>query len=247
LIFYEKSDFNCCTKYTIKKLVEVPIPRNPATEYIFNIYDCFEAKKRSKNINNLNLFRAAVEGDLFVRTCLRHPTDNFEIFQENGEFFSKIGGCYISPFALSIFQKNTSILDGIMLDTTWRVMRLYVTSILMVILANVGIPVAFAFGPVEDSNLYETFFTTFMEVYNIDLSIYVLESDQGSALKSIASKYGNQHLACLRHFLVSLKQSKFSYQVGNLVKCRVLKDFITLKEIYEKEFSNIPSASKSQL
>jgi hypothetical protein len=74
-----------------------------------------------------------------------------------------------------------------------------------------------------------------------------VESDQGSALKAICNKYQNTHLACIRHLLVSLKQHHFSFQVGNLVKCRTIKDFVTLKELYQPEFSRASGTEKSDL
>jgi hypothetical protein len=43
------------------------------------------------------------------------------------------------------------------MDTTWRMVRLYVASILTVVIANTGIPIALSFGPTEDTALYETF------------------------------------------------------------------------------------------
>jgi len=39
--------------------------------------------------------------------------------------------------------------------------------------------------------------------------------------------------------LVSLKTGPFSFQVGNLIRCRTQEDLIQLLEIYSKEFANI--------
>jgi hypothetical protein len=85
-------------------------------------------------------------------------------------------------------------------------------------------------APIEDEELYELFYTTFLKLSHIDLSICHVESDQGSALKAVCIKFQNVHFVCQRHFLVSLKQKPFSYQIGNLSKYITEKDFLTLKE-----------------
>jgi hypothetical protein len=117
------------------------------------------------------------------------------------------------------------------MDTTWRVLRLYVTSVLTVVIGNVGIPIAVSFGPVEDTALYDTFYTTLMELLGFDLSTFTVESDQGSALRAICKKYQNPHLACLLHLLVSLGRGPFAFEIGNLVRCWSHVDFDRLKEL----------------
>jgi hypothetical protein len=133
------------------------------------------------------------------------------------------------------------------MDTTWRVLRLYVTSILTVVIGNVGIPIAVSFGPVEDTALYETFYTTLMELFRFDLSTFTVESDQGSALRAICKKYQNPHLACLRHLLVSLGRGTFAFEIGNLVRCRSQVDFDRLKERYETLFSSVEKSQRGPL
>jgi hypothetical protein len=54
------------------------------------------------------------------------------------------------------------------MDTTWRVLRLHATSILTVVIGNAGIPIAVSFGPVEDTALYDTVYTTLMELFGFD-------------------------------------------------------------------------------
>jgi hypothetical protein len=65
---------------------------------------------------------------------------------------------------------------GFMTDTTWNVMRQYVTAFL------VAIPLAFAFGPAETAGLYESFYEMF-RIYNVNLRTFVMQSDHGIALK----------------------------------------------------------------
>lgn len=62
------------------------------------------------------------------------------IIKDDGEF-SILSGIYISPFAKSIFSDlNCHLVDGLLMDTTWKAMPYYVTSILMASICNVGVP-----------------------------------------------------------------------------------------------------------
>jgi hypothetical protein len=77
------------------------------------------------------------------------------------------------------------------MDTTWRVIGLCVTSILTAAVGNVGIPITLNFGLAENSELYDGFYSVFHSLFNLDFSTYIVESDQGAALRSIYPKYGN--------------------------------------------------------
>jgi hypothetical protein len=50
-----------------------------------------------------------------------------------------------------------------MTDTTWSVMRQYVTAFMIAIAYKIEIPLAFAFGPVETHKLYKKFQTGLQE------------------------------------------------------------------------------------
>jgi hypothetical protein len=86
-----------------------------------------------------------------------------------------------------------------------------------------------------------------MKLFPIDISTYIVESDQGSDLKSITEKYQSMHLACICHLLFSLKQYAFSSHIGNPIRFRTLNDFIALTEVYEMEFASMISPEKAIL
>jgi hypothetical protein len=88
-------------------------------------------------------------------------------------------------------------IDEFILDTTFKVIRQYHTAILLAIIQNVGLPLGFSFGPQESIDLYDHFYTTFRDELGIDLTRYVLLSDQGAALKTIGRRHP-LHLFCLR-------------------------------------------------
>jgi hypothetical protein len=70
-----------------------------------------------------------------------------------GEDEFSLRGRYVSPWAQSFLAKNS--VDGPMLNATWKVIRKYVTTTIMTVYRNVGIPLGFAFGAAETVELYE--------------------------------------------------------------------------------------------
>jgi hypothetical protein len=60
--------------------------------------------------------------------------------------------------------------------------RKYLTTIIMAVYRNVGVPLGFAFDTAESVELYEQHFGAFNHLFKIDLSHYVLDLDQSLAL-----------------------------------------------------------------
>ena len=169
------------------------------------------------------------------------------LIEHDGEEYSIVRGIYISPFAQSICLENDAIFHGILLDTTWKTLPCYVTSILMASICNVGIPLGFTFGPGEDKTIYKMFYDVFQEVINVDLSKFTIESDRGSALMAIAAEMDMEHLACNHHMLRSLKSTEFSQQIGELISCKCITDFDILKKHYAEEFSKFIGTEKIEI
>ena len=135
--------------------------------------------------------------------------------------------------------QNEDKIKGLLLDATWKVMPVYVTSIIMGCSMNIGIPLGFAFGSGEDKLLYEQHFNAFAAQTGISLSKYVIESDQGSALKAVCQEKCAAHLACLRHLLVSLRFSAFSFAVSEIIKCASQYEFDNALKTFAIEFEKI--------
>lgn len=70
----------------------------------------------------------------------------------------------MSPWARSLFVDNRKMIDGIILDMTWRILRPYVSAVLKVCIRNVGVPVAVSFGPSESTELYQKFYDLFRDL-----------------------------------------------------------------------------------
>jgi hypothetical protein len=122
-----------------------------------------------------------------------------------------------------------------MSDTTWSVLRQYVTAFLVVVSRNTAIPLAFAFGRSETCELYDISHGIFQDRFHVDLSLFTLESDQGSGLGKYARSHAFKHRYCPRHFLVTLKDRVFGVFVHFLVKTGTSEQFEILREIYRSQ------------
>jgi hypothetical protein len=109
----------------------------------------------------------------------------------------------------------------------------------MAVSHNVGIPLGVSFGPKESLDIYDCFYT-FFDQHNIDLRAYILESDQGAALKSIGRRHP-RHLFCLHHVLKSFGKNcgRFGPLVGNLIRARSQKELDVFMEVYTPDFLQV--------
>ena len=170
----------------------------------------------------------------------------FDTMNINNKKYFIIDGVYISPYVHSILKDNDRIVDGMMLDTTWKLMHNYVTSILIASVCNVSVPLGFSFGKAETKEEYMLLFSFFKSKLDIDISTYIFESDQGSALRSVCAENSSTHLACLRHLLVTLKYDEFGYDVGKLIKTKSKLDLETLMNELSSQYSKITEEVRLQ-
>lgn len=111
---------------------------------------------------------------------------------------------------------------------------------------NVGVLLAFSFAITEFEEVYQRIYDTFLKKLSIDLSKYIFESDQGRALNTFFTKNSIKNLVCNRHLLVSLQKNIFSFQIGNIVKCRNQLDLDTCFCLYSDEFEKFLIDYKEQ-
>ena len=190
-------------------------------------------------MNSLESFLKEVKGYLHLTVIKSVGNKSLQKVTIEGIEYSIVNGIYISPFTQSLFGENEGIIQGLLMDTTWRVMSKYVASILMCTSHNVGIPTSFTFSGVEDKELYSLFIDFIKKQTDVDISKYCVESDQGTALRSICDRFIKTHYACLRHFKVGLKCKTFSYQLGNLISCCSEFEFEELRVLYSKVLCEI--------
>jgi hypothetical protein len=144
-----------------------------------------------------------------------------------------LSGVWLSASAAATLVNNE--IDGLILDTVFKVIKQYHTAILLAIIHNVGLPLGFSFGPQESIDLYDHFYTTFRDELEIDLTSSVLLLDQGTALKAIGRRHP-LHLFCLRHLLQASNTHKQGQATGNIVKTSWRKEFEVLWRLYARHF-----------
>lgn len=243
LMFYDKLDFSDAFHFYVKHLLRLPYRTLSKTSESSFIYDYSQSwlsvKKKSSAMQSLSAFKSVTLGYLYLTVMPYSEHDTLEPLEIGESKFSILNGIFISPTAKSLFENNKEMIDGLMMDTTWKTIGKYVTSILMCSSYNVGISVGFAFGGAEDKELYNLLVDKFKTVIGVDLTLYCVESDQGSALRSVCDKFKSKHLACLRHFKVSLKTTMFSHAICSIISCRSELELNTIFVEYNKQFAEI--------
>ena len=243
IIFNSFDDFSDIFYYFVKKMQQTGIPNIEDTSSLQDYADNWIVTRKS-TINSLESLKSHINGFLLLN--IQKITSKKRLAKitykpeggEEGNYYI-ISGVYISPWAKSLFHDNPGLIQGFLLDTTWKVMSLYVTSIIMGSAFNAGIPLGFAFGNGEDKSLYNLLLSVLQEKIDLQLRTKIIESDQGSALKAVAKDFSMIHLQCLRHLLVSLKFNEVTYLLGNLIKCTTEFEYEKAKNFLEKTFSTI--------
>jgi hypothetical protein len=133
-----------------------------------------------------------------------------EVYHYEGVKCSIMSGCYRHPLAPSILTNRR-------LDTTWKVLRVYDTAVIVAVSHGTSIPSGFSFCPVECFKIYETLRGAFLH-FGVELSEFIVESDQGSGLVQFCHEHGAAHPFCLHHFLRTVDDPAFGVFVGYLIK-----------------------------
>ncbi len=240
LLYYPEESFTLSLFSFVSSFVKMKIDeRTEETSSIYDLFDTFIDIPHYESIDFENI-KSTCEGYLLLNLTKYNNTKSHldKIVINENEYFI-LGGTYLSPFASSLVQSQFT--NGILLDTTWALFKNYVTSIPTAVIQNVGQPLGFTFGLVENVEIYNSFFEVFENCfgYRITEFILVAESDQGVSLKSFVESQGIQHLYCLRHLLCSLGKSQYSSQVGNLVKAVCEADFNSLRSSYENSWKDV--------
>jgi hypothetical protein len=173
--------------------------------------------------------------------------ERLQTYTYQDKAYSILSGYWVSPLAKSIIEGNE--IDGLIMDTTFRVMSQYYTAILVAVSHNVGIPLAISFGSSESIELYDTFYRVFETEFGIKLDKYILESDQGPALRAVGARHP-RHLFCLRNVLKTLHAKncgRFASLVGNLISARSTKELNLLQKLYAPDFTEVCAEGGPQM
>ena len=200
LVFYPQTDFSplfhsFCSSFVNLKIEELNLET-------LQIYDYIDTFRSERFYSQFNFERLCKTNEGYLRLNLTEFNNTKKILDKlnvQGKDYFITGGTYITPFASSMLQGGTA--SGIMLDTTWNLLQHYVCSIPTLAIYNVGLSIGFTFSLVEDSAIYENFFSIFQNAFGFPIQDYisVAISDQGSPLKKAINDLGLQHIFCLRH------------------------------------------------
>jgi hypothetical protein len=221
LLIHGKADFSRAMRNFVRHF---PMEYIGEPECIVaRLHDALEVTKTKDQKDHSATAFLSVPGWLCLRLGEAKQYDGRERYIHEGNQHAILSGYWVHGKAPSILTTDNQI-DGLIMDTTFKVLRLYYTAILVAVSHNVGIPLAFSFGSHENIALYDSFYTAFSSL-GIDLRQYILESDQGSALKSVGQRHP-RHLFCVHHVLKSLDKTcgRFAPLVGNLLRARSQKE-----------------------
>ncbi|KAK8892033.1 hypothetical protein M9Y10_029255 [Tritrichomonas musculus] len=244
LYFNSKEDFSQIFQFFAQN-ISANLPENFDTISIKDFNSLF-SKSWDMKINTFEKFQTFSKVFLCLNIQKTKIKKRLTKIVLNGEEYTIISGIYILPDSESIISEN-NIIDGMLLDTTWKILPNYDTSILMGSSMNTGIPLSFAFGEGETKELYNLHFKHFKSLFNIDLERFNFESDQGVSLLSIFKEKSINYFVCLRHLLVNLKFNEFSYAIKNIIFCCTEFELQRSIEFYSNIFSKVTDPQKVNL
>lgn len=241
ILFLSKFDFSKIFNFFVNNISRFGLPLNEDTEILQNYVDIWfphHEKIYFHSFEELN--NGGIKGyfNLILEQAITHKKlQTFSIVENN---YYITAGVHVLQNAYSLFHDNSDIvIDGYVLDTTWRITPNYVTSILNACFLNSSLPIAFAFGSGETKYLYDLLLQTTESQLNINFSDSIFESDEGPALRSICEERSIMQLKCTRHFLEKLKKMDYYYEIKHLIQCTSQIDFQNAIECFSMQFSQI--------
>lgn len=157
LVFFDIDDFSKSFIY-FSRIMTTELPNNRFSCFLFEFSKFYLKRPNPRSIVNIDNLTIKTKGYLKLITIDKKFPHLFKL-NPNDDFYI-LRGCYISPFALSILH-NDKIIDGIMLDGTFKAIKNYVTCFITCIIKNTSIPIGFTFSHIEDEELYKLVFRTF--------------------------------------------------------------------------------------
>ena len=144
LFFYQKSSFSHAFRLFAKSVTSahINIKDTINTHHTFDYLSCWKNLKRQERINDsFEALIKKISGYIHFNVYPWNDNDKLPMINIDKTSFTIISGVYVSPFAQNLIKNSFDIIDGLLFDTTWKVMPHFVTSILMVSSFNVGIPI----------------------------------------------------------------------------------------------------------
>ena len=140
---------------------------NDETKFIHDYYNFFILPQKNE-VHCLESLKKKVKSYFQLNVINITKRRRLTKFAHDKKEFHVLNGIYISNHAKSLLVNN-DVVSVLLVDTTWKLMPNYVTSILMASVHNIGIPISFTFGIGETKSLYNLHINTFKEKFDIDL------------------------------------------------------------------------------
>lgn len=247
LLYFSKYNFSQILHFFAKKFFYIGYPLNDDFSSLHKYIQYFYVQQKKKLASFSDLYDTGIKGCLILKIQLKVTKKRLPEYFYKGKNYYITGGVFIMPQSKSILFNPQLKIEGFLIDTTWRVMNFFVTSILTACISNSSLPIGFAFGNGETKDLYKFLLSSIEKETSYDFHQKVFESDQGSALKSICKTYQTTHLKCLRHLLASFKWSPYSYQTEVLVKCATSFEFQNCIQKFSDDFDKITTKNPAEL
>jgi hypothetical protein len=129
---------------------------------------------------------------------------HFRITVQAGSVMSMLIGCELEPSARTLFLRNAGLIDRLLIDAKWKILRCCIAFILPFSISDVEIPVALALAPKGGRFPDEFVDVMIHDIFSIDLDHWRMVSDQGTALRFTDRQHQHLQFLCLCHFLRSL-------------------------------------------
>lgn len=248
IIYFSKYDFSKILNYFANRINIFGFEKNIDTESLTNYINAWSILKK-KEINCIeDLEKEGVNGFLKLKLQKKVTHKRLQTFSYKDEEYYIISGVFLLPLAKSIFEDNPDIeIHGFLLDTTWRILPMYVTSIITVCFLNTSLPIGFTFSNGETKENYNYLLSVIESEFSIDFQSKIIESDQGKALIGLCQDRSIFHLKCIRHLLAGLKHDPYSYEIGQLVQCSSEFDLNNCADFFALKFTEICSKDPNNL
>jgi hypothetical protein len=138
-----------CLRQFLEWCIAIPIPHNCETRFVYDLGNGWSLQHHWQGLTTLADVSTHLRGYLHLTVSPHHSGDPFSVYVEprTRTLISIAKGCYVTPYAHAIFIRNRAMIDGLLMDATWKIIWSCVSSILMLSITNVGIPAALTIGP----------------------------------------------------------------------------------------------------
>ena len=240
IIYFSKFEFSKILHFFAKRINTFGFEKNFDTETLSNYIEswCILEKKSINDISDLE--NQQINGYLKLKLQEKLTQKRLQTFSYKEKDYYVLSGVFLLPQSKHLLENNPEItIKGFLLDTTWRILPMHVTSIITACFLNTSLPIGFSFSTGETKENYKFLLSVIESQISINFETKIIESDQGKALMGLCQERSIFHLKCLRHLLAGLKYNKYSYEVGQLVQCSSEFDFINCADFFALKFTDI--------